>query len=137
MFIRMCIEEGGGWQKKNLILTLIYKIPARQPFSTGIGTNRTWHTIDQWRKVEEDGDGGYKKDAKYNPLGFRWAGSGKVIHQKGYHEYAKVKRREVMVEVGHTAHDKEGDIMKEPPKEQSLAYVQELVPLCYINIVVS
>jgi hypothetical protein len=58
-----------------------------------------------------------------------------VIHQEGYHEYAKVKRREVMVEVGHPAHDKEGDIMKEPSEEQSLAYIQELVPLCYIKII--
>lgn len=77
-------------------------------------------------KDTNDDDIDRNKDRPLNSLG---AVASVMIHQERNHENTKVKSREIMMQVGDTTHNEEGDIMEEPAKEQGLTSIEIVIPL--------
>lgn len=68
---------------------------------------------------------------EHHPLNGVWAIASIVIHQERNHEDTKVQSREIVMQIGDTTHDEEGDIMEEPAKEESLTSIEIVIPLSF------
>jgi len=57
-----------------------------------------------------------------------------VINDVGKHQYREIQRREVVMDIGYPAHDKERHVMQEPAIKRNLAHVQKVTPAMRVHV---